>query len=66
MLGVKVYAGQAVTAGSILVRQRGSAIQAGSGVGMGRDHTLFALTDGKVGYQRVGRNGRRASVESAP
>jgi large subunit ribosomal protein L27 len=62
MLGVKVFAGQAVPAGSILVRQRGTRIQAGPGVGLGRDHTLFALVDGRVAYQRVGRDGRRVSV----
>lgn len=67
-LGVKVYGGQTVTAGSILVRQRGTRIRAGAGVGVGRDHTLFALRDGTVGYQRVGRDGRRATVaaEAAP
>ncbi|MFZ0216572.1 MAG: 50S ribosomal protein L27 [Candidatus Dormiibacterota bacterium] len=64
-LGVKVYGGQTVTAGSILVRQRGSRIQPGSGVGLGRDHTLFALIDGTVGYQRVGRDGRRATISTA-
>lgn len=61
-LGVKVYGGQTVTAGAILVRQRGTRIQAGAGVGVGRDHTLFALRDGTVDYQRVGRDGRRATV----
>jgi len=50
--GVKVYAGQTVTAGSILVRQVGTRIHAGAGVGMGRDFTLFALRDGVVGYGR--------------
>ena len=48
MLGVKVFGGQAVSAGSIIVRQRGTRFHAGSGVGMGRDHTLFALVDVKV------------------
>tara|TARA_B100002049_G_scaffold235096_1_gene218751 strand:- start:550 stop:834 length:285 start_codon:yes stop_codon:yes gene_type:complete len=47
-LGVKVYAGTDVLSGSILVRQRGTKIKPGLNVGMGRDHTLFALTDGKV------------------
>jgi large subunit ribosomal protein L27 len=61
-LGVKVFGGQLVSAGSILVRQRGSRIQAGEGVGLGRDYSLFALRDGKVGYERVGRDGRRATV----
>ena len=62
MLGVKVFAGQTVPAGSILVRQRGSRIQAGVGVGLGRDHTLFALREGRVAYERVGKSGRRVSV----
>jgi large subunit ribosomal protein L27 len=49
-LGMKVYGGQAVQAGAILVRQRGTRIQAGRGVGVGRDHTLFALRAGTVAY----------------
>jgi len=62
MLGVKIYAGQAVDAGAILVRQRGSRIAPGAGVGMGRDHTLFALVPGEVRYERVGKDGRRVSI----
>ena len=62
MLGVKVYAGQKVNAGAILVRQRGTHIRPGAGVGEGRDHTLFALLTGKVAYERVGKDGRRVSV----
>ena len=50
MLGVKVFGGQAVPAGSILVRQRGTKFHAGANVGTGRDHTLFALVDGVVQY----------------
>ena len=50
MLGVKVYGGQTVTAGSIIVRQRGTKFHAGANVGMGRDHTLFALADGVVSF----------------
>ena len=65
-LGVKIYGGQAVSAGSILVRQRGTAIRAGAGVGEGRDHTLFALVDGEVAYERVGKDGRRVSVKTSP
>jgi large subunit ribosomal protein L27 len=49
-LGTKVYGGEQVRAGNILVRQRGTAIHAGRGVGIGRDHTLFALRDGVVRY----------------
>lgn len=50
MLGVKVYGGQVVTAGSIIVRQRGTKFHAGTNVGMGKDHTLFALVDGQVAF----------------
>lgn len=62
MLGVKIYAGQLVNAGTIIVRQRGSKIAAGTGVGLGRDHTLFALVGGQVRYERVGKDGKRVSV----
>ena len=64
MLGVKIYAGQDVLAGTILVRQRGSRIAPGDGVGLGRDHTLFALVAGTVRYERVGKDGRRVNVEA--
>ena len=64
-LGVKIYGGQDVLAGAILVRQRGSKIAPGAGVGLGRDHTLFALVPGKVRYERVGKDGRRVNVEAA-
>jgi large subunit ribosomal protein L27 len=64
MLGVKIYGGQEVLAGTILVRQRGSKVAPGEGVGLGRDHTLFALVPGKVRYQRVGKDGRRVNVEA--
>ena len=50
MLGVKVFGGQTVSAGSIIVRQRGSKFHAGTNVGMGRDHTLYALVDGSVSF----------------
>lgn len=50
-LGVKRYSGQEVLAGTILIRQRGTKIHAGKNVGMGRDHTLFSLVDGKVEWQ---------------
>ncbi len=49
-LGVKAYAGQFVTAGSILVRQRGTKVYPGANVGLGKDYTLFALKDGKVSF----------------
>jgi large subunit ribosomal protein L27 len=64
MLGVKIYGGQEVLAGTILVRQRGSKIAPGEGVGLGRDHTLFAMVPGKVRYERVGKDGRRVNVEA--
>lgn len=50
MLGVKAYGGEQVQAGSVIVRQRGTRVHAGSNVGVGRDHTLFALVDGKVAF----------------
>ena len=66
MLGVKMYGGQAVTAGNIIVRQRGTEFHAGANVGMGRDHTLFATTDGVVKFEVKGQFGRRyVSVETA-
>jgi large subunit ribosomal protein L27 len=65
MLGVKIYGGQVVGAGAILVRQRGTKITPGTGVGLGRDHTLFALVPGHVQYERVGKDGRRVSVGAA-
>jgi large subunit ribosomal protein L27 len=54
-LGVKVFGGQTVLAGSIIVRQRGSKLHAGKNVGTGRDWTLFALTSGKVAYDKAHR-----------
>ena len=52
--GVKVYAGESVSAGQILVRQLGTKIHPGRGVGLGRDYTLFALREGVVGYHKAG------------
>ena len=60
--GVKVYGGEAVTAGSVLVRQVGSTIHAGRNVGMGKDFTLFALVDGVVKYEWRSRTQRKVSV----
>ena len=51
-LGVKIYGGQAVNAGNIIVRQRGTKHWPGAGVGIGRDHTLFALTEGRVVFSK--------------
>jgi len=65
-LGVKRYGGEAVLAGNILVRQRGTRFHAGSNVGVGRDHTLFALSDGKVKFEQRGKPLRKfVAVESA-
>ena len=61
-LGVKRFGGQAVTAGSILIRQRGTAILPGDNVGRGKDDTLFSLVDGTVLFARKGKNRRRVSV----
>ncbi len=61
-LGAKRADGQFVLAGNILVRQRGTRIHPGENVGMGRDHTLFALTDGRVSFERMGRNRRKVSI----
>ena len=63
MLGVKIYGGQLVDAGAILVRQRGTKISAGTGVGLGRDDTLFAMVAGQVKYERVGKDRRRVTVQ---
>ena len=59
MLGVKIFGGQQVVAGNIIVRQRGTEFHAGEGVGMGRDHTLFALNDGVVKFAVKGKFNRR-------
>jgi large subunit ribosomal protein L27 len=59
MLGVKIFGGQAIVAGNIIVRQRGTEFHAGEGVGMGRDHTLFALNDGVVKFATKGKFNRR-------
>ena len=61
-LGVKRFAGQIVNAGAILVRQRGTHIFPGNNVGLGRDHTLFALIDGTVKFEPAGNNRRKVSV----
>ncbi|MDE6493676.1 MAG: 50S ribosomal protein L27 [Bacteroidales bacterium] len=57
-LGVKIFGGQTVTAGNIIIRQRGTKYHPGANVGMGKDHTLFALTDGVVAFKRKRENGR--------
>ena len=62
MLGVKRYAGEIVTAGTILVRQRGTRIHPGTNVGCGRDYTLFSLIDGQVKYEPHNKERRQVSV----
>ena len=61
-LGVKRYAGEAVRAGTILVRQRGTRIHPGSNVGLGKDYTIFSLIDGKVKFEPYAKNRRKVSV----
>ncbi|MBB1382007.1 50S ribosomal protein L27 [Shewanella sp. SR41-2] len=64
-LGVKRFGGESVLAGNIIVRRRGTKFHAGVNVGIGRDHTLFALTDGKVKFQVKGPNNRKfISIEA--
>jgi large subunit ribosomal protein L27 len=63
--GVKVFGGQSVPAGSILVRQVGQSLQPGANVGVGKDHTLWAKIDGVVKFERRGRSGKRVSVYPA-
>jgi len=58
-LGVKIYGGQAVEAGNIIIRQRGTRFHPGSGVGLGRDHTIFAVVDGKVEFKTKGPKARK-------
>jgi large subunit ribosomal protein L27 len=62
MLGVKVFAGQQVNGGEIIVRQRGTKFRPGDGTGMGRDHSIFATQPGKVNF-KTGHKGRIISVE---
>jgi large subunit ribosomal protein L27 len=63
-LGVKKFGGEAVITGNIIVRQRGTKFHPGSNVGMGKDHTLFALTDGKVAFTR--KTGGRTFANVVP
>lgn len=61
-LGVKKFDGQSVRAGNILVRQRGTKIHLGENVGLGKDHTIFALTDGVVKFGRANKYRRKVSI----
>lgn len=63
-LGVKRYSGQKVSAGTILVRQRGTRVHPGTNVGVGKDHTLFALIDGMVKYEPATRKSKRVCIYS--
>ncbi len=64
-LGIKLFGGEAVRSGNIIVRQRGTRFHPGTNVGCGRDHTLFAKTDGFVKFERKGpRNRRTVSIEA--
>ncbi len=63
--GTKLYGGQTVSAGSIIVRQCGTPIRAGQNVGMGSDCTLFAKIDGVIKFERVGKKGKQVSVYTA-
>ncbi len=64
-LGVKKYGGEAVIPGNIIIRQRGTKVHAGTGVGMGKDHTIFALIEGVVKFSNVTRGKKRVSVVPA-
>jgi len=64
-LGVKRFAGETVNAGTIIVRQRGTVIHPGDNVGVGSDHTLFALIDGIVKFERASKTRRKVSVTAS-
>jgi len=64
-LGVKRFGGEKVTAGTIIVRQRGTTIHPGANVGCGKDYTLFALTDGVVTFERHGKCRKKVSIYAA-
>jgi large subunit ribosomal protein L27 len=61
-LGVKKFGGEAVIAGNIIIRQRGTKVHPGNNVGMGKDHTLFALIDGEVKFENKDKNRKKVSV----
>lgn len=63
--GIKKFGGEAVVAGNIIVRQVGSTFHAGRNVGVGKDYTLFALADGKVQFERLGKDRKKVSVVAA-
>ena len=63
-LGIKKYDGEFVKAGNIIVRQRGTKFHAGNNMGIGKDHTLFALIDGYVKFERLGKDRKQISIYS--
>lgn len=65
-LGIKKYGGESVIAGNIIIRQRGTKWKPGQNVGLGRDHTIFALIDGKVQFQRKSEGRVHVSVQPVP
>jgi len=65
-LGIKKYGGEAVLAGNIIVRQRGTKVKPGENVGVGRDHTIFALIEGRVKFQRKSEGRVHVSVDKVP
>jgi large subunit ribosomal protein L27 len=64
-LGVKAFGGQFVSAGSIIIRQRGTQVHPGNNVGLGRDYTIFALLNGTVLFERLGKDRKKVSVVAA-
>jgi len=64
-LGVKKYGGESVEAGNIIIRQRGTKVHPGNGVGMGKDHTIYALIEGVVKFERKDKKRQQVSVVSA-
>ncbi len=64
-LGVKLFGGETAIAGNIIIRQRGTRYHAGNGVGIGRDHTIYALVDGKVSFTKGRKNRTFVNVVSA-
>ncbi len=65
MLGVKLFGGESVSGGNVIIRQRGTKFYAGEGVGMGKDHTLFALRDGRVSFKTGYKRRTFVSVTTA-
>jgi len=64
-LGVKKFGGEIVRAGNIIIRQRGTKVHPGNGVGMGKDHTIYALVDGAVKFERKDKHRNKVSVYAA-